>query len=122
MVYWGSYKQHILVMKGYYGGTYSPHPLGGNPSFLHGPQRVHEPAAVARMLRWRPADVEQSGAVGPGCQTQHVHQTADRLVAYPEAVPGSQGLYGPVGVALGAEVRRESNTEIERTLFSSVDN
>lgn len=76
------YRQQLNSFKDYCGGAYSPHPLQGNPRFLHSPQRVHEPAAVAWVLWWRFVNVEQRGAVGLGCQTKHFHQTANRLVAY----------------------------------------
>lgn len=96
------------LSKDYYGGTYSPHPLLGDPCSLHSPQRVHEPAPVAWVLWWRLTDVEQCRAVGPGCQTQHLHQTANRLVAYSAPIPRCQGFYCPVGVTLEVE---EDNSE-----------
>lgn len=106
--------------KYYYGGTYSPHPLLGDPCFLHGPQRVHEPAPVAWVLWWRLADVEHCRAVGPGRQTQHFHQTANCLVAYSAPIPRRQALYCPVGVTLEAEERnREADTGCECTLLNS---
>lgn len=95
----------IINQRNKYGGTYSPHPLLGNACLLHSPQRVHEPVPVARVLWWRLPDVEQRRAVGPGCQTQHFHQTANRLVAYSAPFPGCKGLYCPVGVTLEAEDR-----------------
>lgn len=82
------------------GPTYSPHPLLGNPRFLHRPQRVHEPVPVAWVPWWRSAYVEQCRAVGPGCQTQHFYQATNCLVAYSAPVPRRQGLYCPVGVSL----------------------
>lgn len=80
-----NYKQHLEVK--YYGGTYSPHPLLGDPCFLHRPQCVHEPAPVAGVLWWRLSDVEQHRAVSAGRQTQHFYQTANCLVAYSAAIP-----------------------------------
>lgn len=120
MIYWdySTTSSTFKYSKGHYGGTYSPHPLLGNPCFLHSPQRVHEPVAVARVLWWRFADVEQCRAVGPGCQTQHFHQTANRLVAYSAPVPRCQGLYCPVGVTLEAkESSREADTEMYHTVL-----
>ena len=107
---WSTTSSTFNLSKDVNGGTYSPHPLLGNPCFLHSPQRVHEPAPVARMLRWDLADVKHCRAVGPCCQTQHLHQATNRLVGYSAAVPRRQGFYCPVGVTLDAVETIECRT------------
>lgn len=108
---WSSTSSTFKLLKNDYGETYSPHPLLGNPCFLHSPQRVHEPAPVAWVLWSRSVHIKQCRAVGPGCQTQHLHQAANRLVAYSAAVPRCQSFHSPVGVTLEAG---ESNRGIQR--------
>lgn len=54
-------------------------------------------------------DIYQSRAVGPGYNTQHLHQTAHSLVADSAAVPGCQCWNRPVGVTLEQGERTERN-------------
>lgn len=78
----------------------STHPLSRHPRPLQHSQRVHEPAPGAGVLWAGLVDVEPGRAVGPGRQTEHLHQAADGQVGYPAAILCGQRSDRPVGVTL----------------------